>query len=193
MPVLHRPPGEALQGLPGGEPGEQLPHQVRLGGDHIPGRGVAGEPHPERRSAALRALPECPALPRGLPLDLGAGNGGLDAGEQAPAVGGQVRLAVRGHQPQPAFLGRVDPVLELPGLPGEPVQVPADQRVVRAHLVVGHQLVVRRPDLPPIAGADRVVDVLPGDGPPAAPGDLEAGLALTGDSELLAGRVQADP
>ena len=100
MPRLDRstvqPASKAAQRLAVSEPPEQFGDDHSLVGDEVPVRGVAGEPDTQRGLAALRPLHRRGPLTRGLALDLGPGDSQLDPGEQPPAVGAQIGLAVRG-------------------------------------------------------------------------------------------------
>ena len=77
----------------------------------------AGQPDAERRPTEVAALSSRVPLANRLPLNLRPRDGQLDAGEQSARVGRQVGLTIGGHQCEVAAVGRVDPVLELPGLP----------------------------------------------------------------------------
>ena len=93
------------------EPGEQLGDHLGLGLDHRPVLGVPGQPDARRPAPLLGTLLQRTLLPLRLPLDLAAGHRRLDPGVHPPAVGAQVGLAVGGHDPQPAGLREVDPIL----------------------------------------------------------------------------------
>lgn len=120
---------------------------------------------------------------RRLALHLGTGDGCLDAGVLAPAVGPEVGLTVGRHDDEAVLLGSIDPVLELPGLPGKSVEVVADDRVEAAGLVVGHHLVVGRANLGLVSRGLGLLHVLLVDGPAALGRDLQAVLALPVDGE----------
>lgn len=79
----------------------------------------------------------------------------------------------------------VDPVFQLPGLPGEPVQVVADDRFELSGLGVGDHLVVRRPLDVPLRRRDRLIRVGLDHCPPAPGDDLLARRALPVDGETV--------
>lgn len=78
------------------------------------------------------------------------------------------------------------------GLTGEPVEVPADDRVEHASLVVSDHAVIARALLRGVHGADRLIDVGLDDGPALALGEAFAVLALTLDGEAVHLKVEAD-
>ena len=127
-----------------------------------------------------------------LALHLGTGDGGLDAGVHAPTIGGEVSVPIGGDQGESAQLRCVDPVFELAGLAGEPVEVVADDGVERPGLVVGDHLVVGRADLGAVRGALRLVDVGLDDLPLAVRGKRFALLTLAVDCQTVHLAVERD-
>src|SRR5699024_6977119 len=114
------------------DPSEQVvdrPHGLSLVGDHFAVYGVAKWAHALRGTPLHGALTLGGRLTGALALHLGTRHGGFDACIHAPAVGGEVRVAVRRNEGESAQLSGVDPVLQLSGLPGEPIEVVADDRV----------------------------------------------------------------
>lgn len=176
-------------------PGEQRvdrPYRLGLLGDHVAVDRITQRAHPLGRTTHPCALLLGRRLPLALAHDLGAGNLDLDArGEQAVLVR-QVHVPRHGLEQEPARAGGVDPVLQLPGLTGEPVEVPADDRIEHASLVVGDHAVVARPLLRGVRGADGLIDVGLDDGPALALGEAFAVLALALDGEAVHLQVQAD-
>ncbi|OKX82929.1 hypothetical protein AUO95_05630 [Corynebacterium glutamicum] len=125
-------PGKGAQRLGVLDPREQVvdrPHGLSLVADYLAVYGVA------ERSHAIRSAPLHSALTLGcrlagtLAFHLGPRHSGLDACIHAPTVGGEVRVTVGCDEGESAQLGGVDPVLQLSGLSGEPVEVVADDRV----------------------------------------------------------------
>ncbi len=112
---------------------------------HAAGRVPEAASPPVVREPGRGALRVREALASGLALDLVTSDGGLDPHEHAPVLRGGVDLPVRGDDPHPAaFGGEVDPVLDLAGDAGEPVEVDDDDDVDAPGATVGeHPRVVR--------------------------------------------------
>src|SRR5699024_1555000 len=125
-------PGKGAQRLGVLDPREQIvdrPHCLSLVGDHFAVYGVAEWSHTLRSTTLHGALTLGGGLTGALALHLSTRHGGLDACIHAPAVGGEVRVAVSRDEGETSQLGGVDPVFQLPGLASESVEVVADDRV----------------------------------------------------------------
>ncbi len=122
------------------------------------GCGVTEQPGAVGNLPGLGVLLERALVTGRLAFDLGAGHRQIDTGLHAPAVGGEVGLAVGGDQRQPAPFGGVDPVLKLAGLTGQPVEVPDHQGIEQAANVQDRAAFptllhkARRPDHQPRVG-----------------------------------------
>lgn len=81
---------------------------------------------------------------RRLPFHLTACNGCLNARVHPAAVGGEVGIAVRGHEEQATGLSPVDPIFQLPRLACEPAEVIDHDGVEESHLVVLHHAEIGR-------------------------------------------------
>src|SRR5699024_8528739 len=144
------------------DPGEQLvdrPHCLSLVGDHFTVYGVAEWSHTLRSTTLHGALTLGGGLTGALAFHLGPRHSRLDAGIHPTAVGRKVRVAIGRDEGEAAQLGGVDPVLQLSGLPSEPVEVVADDRVEPSEQIVGDHAVVVRADGAPVGGALRLVNV----------------------------------
>ena len=108
------------------------------------------------------------------------------------AVGGKVSITVRGDEFQPLLLCPVDPLFELPGLPCEAVEVPANDRVDLAALKGRHHRVVVGAVHVLLRRGDRLIDVGMHDVPAALLGKGFAVLALPVDGEAVHGSIERD-
>lgn len=86
--------------------------------------------------------------------------------------------------------GGVEPVLHLSRLAGEAVNVVTDESVELPLGVSGDEGVAPGADLAGVGGADRAVDELADQGPPAPLDDLSAQVPLPVDGQPPAGRVE---
>src|SRR5699024_4109375 len=159
------------------------PHGLSLVGDHLAVYGVAEWAHALRSTPLHGALTLGGGLAGTLALHLRARYGGLDAGIHPTAVGRKDPVAIRRDEGGAAQLGGVDPVLQLSGLPGEPVEVVADDRVEPTERIVDDHAVVVRADGAPVGGALRLVYVGLDDLPAPESCKVLAVLALAVDSE----------
>ena len=137
------------------------------------------------------ALASLPPLPLRLVLGLVTGSGAEHPGDHAAGWGGEVDIPGDGRQVDPAPFGVVDDVLELAGRAGQPVDVPADDRVDEPGLDVLPQPLPRWAGLPAVR-RDVVVDVDLGDLPALAVGECSAVLLLPVHAEPGAFTVLGD-
>ena len=91
-----------------------------------------------------------------------------------------------------ALLGGIDPVLQLAGLAGESVQIPADQGLEMTGLEVGDHAVIGGTVGGPFRRRNGVVSVLLSDGPASLCGDPATVLTLALDGKVLPGSVEGD-
>src|SRR5699024_6494262 len=154
-------------------------------GDHFAVYGIAEWSHTLRSPPLHGALTLGCGLTGTLAFHLSTRHGGLDSCIHAPAVGGEVRVAVSRDEGETSQLGGVDPVFQLPRLPSESVEVVADDRVEPSEQVVGNHAVVIRTDRCSVGGALGLVHVGLDDVPAPELGEVLAVLALAVDGESV--------